>query len=113
MNWMRRGTIFYMVSTVDLMPQVRVFVVCFRPSYKPHPEPALNIRIKPAELDRLGENKTNRVRVNNGDYLGALGVFHHLHCLNNLRRVLHWDYYGPRLAHTTHPEGFEDGHSGK
>ncbi|KAK4107237.1 hypothetical protein N656DRAFT_849603 [Canariomyces notabilis] len=72
---------------------------------------AINIRITPSELDELGENKTNRVQVNGGDYAGVLGVYHHLHCLNNLRRLIHWDYYGPRLANTKHPEGFAKEHS--
>lgn len=45
------------------------------------------------ELRRVGANMTNRVQVNGGDYLGSIGVYHHLHCLNNLRMVVHWDYY--------------------
>ncbi|KAF2962725.1 hypothetical protein GQX73_g10846 [Xylaria multiplex] len=58
---------------------------------------SLNIRVSPEEMSSIGANTTNRVQVNHGDYLGALGVFHYLHCLNNLRKVIHWDYYGPSL----------------
>ncbi|KAF2872026.1 hypothetical protein BDV95DRAFT_635637 [Massariosphaeria phaeospora] len=46
----------------------------------------------------LQENTTNRAQVLNGDYAGILGVFHHLHCLDTIRRVLHWDHYGPRAS---------------
>ncbi|KAI0886580.1 uncharacterized protein GGS22DRAFT_158182 [Annulohypoxylon maeteangense] len=56
---------------------------------------AINIRVTGDELDILGINKTNMVRVNGGDYIGSMGVYHHLHCLNNLRMVVHWDYYEP------------------
>ncbi|GAB1319328.1 hypothetical protein MFIFM68171_09538 [Madurella fahalii] len=72
---------------------------------------ALNVRVTSSELDMVGEDKTNRVQVNGSDYAGVLGVFHHLHCLNNLRRVVHWDYYGPRLANAKHPEGYSKEHS--
>ncbi|KAK3686195.1 hypothetical protein B0T22DRAFT_443279 [Podospora appendiculata] len=71
----------------------------------------LNIRVTPEDLDAIGENKTDRVQVNGGDYAAVLGVYHHIHCLNNLRRVVHWDYYGPRLAGGKHPEGFSKEHS--
>ncbi|KAI1174991.1 hypothetical protein F4777DRAFT_579437 [Nemania sp. FL0916] len=57
---------------------------------------ALNVRVTADEIHRLHLNTTNRVRVNGGDYLGILGVYHHIHCLNNLRRLVHWDYYGPK-----------------
>ncbi|KAK3328592.1 hypothetical protein B0T19DRAFT_424970 [Cercophora scortea] len=72
---------------------------------------AMNFRATPEDLDAVGENKTDRVRVVGGDYAAVLGVYHHLHCLNNLRRVIHWDYYGPRLAGTRHPEGYSKEHS--
>ncbi|KAI1823340.1 hypothetical protein F4861DRAFT_335712 [Xylaria intraflava] len=80
---------------------------------------ALNIRITSAEMSYLNANKTNRVQVTGGDhendheydYVGVLGVYHHLHCLNNLRRVIHWDYYGPLLTDAKHPEGLSIEHS--
>ncbi|KAI0010444.1 hypothetical protein F4779DRAFT_639246 [Xylariaceae sp. FL0662B] len=59
---------------------------------------ALNIRVSGDEMSKLRLNTTNRVQVNHGDYFAALGVFHYLHCLNNLRKVVHWDYYGPKIA---------------
>lgn len=58
---------------------------------------ALNIRVKKDELDLVGNVTAERVRVNGGDYAGEVGVYHHLHCLNNLRMVVHWDYYESRL----------------
>ncbi|KAI1147641.1 hypothetical protein F4825DRAFT_455274 [Nemania diffusa] len=58
---------------------------------------ALNIRVTPEEIQRLHKNTTNRIRVDGGDYLGVLGVYHHLHCLNNLRRLVHWEYYAPKI----------------
>ncbi len=55
---------------------------------------------------------TNRVQVNGGDYLGSIGVYHHLHCLNNLRMVVHWDYYKSKWADYPFPEQFDAEHSG-
>ncbi|KAK3331672.1 hypothetical protein B0T19DRAFT_413740 [Cercophora scortea] len=53
----------------------------------------LNLRVSGTELDLVGENRTNAARVTGGDYLGVMGVYHNLHCLNALRVQLHWDYY--------------------
>ncbi len=70
-------------------------------------------------MNFLKENKSNRVQVTGGnrqsdhDYVGVLGVYHHLHCLNNLRRAIHWDYYGPRMSGLKHLEGLSKEHSGK
>lgn len=75
---------------------------------------SLNIRIGDDELSLLNENKTNRVQITGGkgnDYVGVLGAYHHLHCLNNIRRLLSWDYYGPKLAGEKHLEGFSREHS--
>ncbi|KAL7622857.1 hypothetical protein AAE478_006536 [Parahypoxylon ruwenzoriense] len=75
---------------------------------------SLNIRISKDELSLLNINKTNRVQVtgaNGDDYVGVLGVYHHIHCLNNIRRLLSWDYYGPKLAGEKHMEGFSAEHS--
>ncbi|KAI0530390.1 hypothetical protein GGR58DRAFT_493584 [Xylaria digitata] len=58
----------------------------------------INLRLTSEEVDLLHENKTDRLQLDNGDYVGALGVYHHLHCLNNIRRIVHWDYYQSRLA---------------
>ncbi|KAI9644491.1 hypothetical protein NHQ30_006512 [Ciborinia camelliae] len=76
---------------------------------------SLNIRVTSEELSLLSENKTNLVRVTGGDhgknYVGVIGVYHHIHCLNNIRRLLSWDYYGPRIAHQKHKEGFSKEHA--
>jgi hypothetical protein len=81
---------------------------------------ALNVRIANAEMDLLHENKSNRMQVTGGnqqndhhDYVGVLGVYYHLHCLNNLRRRIHCDYYGPRMAGLKHLEGLSKEHSDK
>ncbi|KAK3329255.1 hypothetical protein B0H66DRAFT_634462 [Apodospora peruviana] len=58
-----------------------------------------NIRVSGSELDSVNENRTTAVKVNGGggdDYLGVLGVYHNLHCLNMIRRKLSWDYYESR-----------------
>lgn len=67
------------------------------------------------ELSRLGENLTDLIQVDGGDYAAITGVIHHLHCLNNIRKVIHWDYYGPLLApddDNNVPEMLTKGHSG-
>ncbi|KAI0837553.1 hypothetical protein F5Y06DRAFT_304346 [Hypoxylon sp. FL0890] len=72
---------------------------------------ALNLRITPDEVDILGLNTTNRVHLNGGDYLGVIGVYHHLHCLNNLRIAIHWDYYEAKYGNTTRQDFFSKEHS--
>ncbi|KAI0386457.1 hypothetical protein F5Y04DRAFT_122839 [Hypomontagnella monticulosa] len=72
---------------------------------------ALNIRVSPDEMKQLGSNVTNRIQVDGGDYLGVMGVYHHLHCLNNLRRLVHWDYYESRVADAEETGPFGKGHS--
>ncbi|KAI3332789.1 hypothetical protein F4824DRAFT_282476 [Ustulina deusta] len=72
---------------------------------------AINVRLTEDELHRAGANMTNRVQVNGGDYLGSIGVYHHLHCLNNLRMVVHWDYYKSKWADYPFPEQFDAEHS--
>ncbi|KAF2019508.1 hypothetical protein BU24DRAFT_459176 [Aaosphaeria arxii CBS 175.79] len=59
---------------------------------------AKNIRISPEEVRSLDTNLTHKVRVNDGDYVGVIGAYHQLHCLNIIRRLIHWDYYGPRMS---------------
>ncbi|ORY01974.1 hypothetical protein BCR34DRAFT_636609 [Clohesyomyces aquaticus] len=59
---------------------------------------AQNIRVTAQEMTRMGENTTNRARVENGDYVGVLGVWHHLHCLDHLRRMIHYDYYAANVT---------------
>ena len=41
-----------------------------------------------------GENMTHRVEVEGGGYLGLMAVWHNLHCLNVLRKVVNVGYYG-------------------
>ncbi|KAI1428146.1 hypothetical protein F5Y12DRAFT_77515 [Xylaria sp. FL1777] len=72
---------------------------------------AINVRLTADELRRVGVNMTNRVQVNGGDYLGSMGVYHHLHCLNNLRMVVHWDYYKSKWENYSHPEQFATEHT--
>ena len=64
-------------------------------------------------MRQLGSNVTNRIQVDGGDYLGVMGVYHHLHCLNNLRRLVHWDYYESRVADAEETGPFGKGHSGR
>ncbi|KAI0480380.1 hypothetical protein GGR56DRAFT_625922 [Xylariaceae sp. FL0804] len=72
----------------------------------------LNVRISPDEMDLINETKTNRVLVTGGDYAAAMGIWHELHCINNLRKLIHWDdYYGPKYDGTEDPEAFGKAHS--
>ncbi|KAI1412076.1 hypothetical protein F5Y13DRAFT_180423 [Hypoxylon sp. FL1857] len=72
---------------------------------------AINIKITGDELDFLGVNKTNLVQVNGGYYIGSMGVYHHLHCLNNLRMVVHWDYYESKFAGSPYFDHLGKAHS--
>ncbi|KAI0882121.1 uncharacterized protein GGS22DRAFT_47992 [Annulohypoxylon maeteangense] len=72
---------------------------------------ALNIRIKKEEVEFLGLNTTNRVQLNGGDYLGVIGGYHHLHCLNNMRIAIHWDYYKDKYGNFSRQEVFSREHS--
>ncbi|KAI0381275.1 hypothetical protein F5Y04DRAFT_255148 [Hypomontagnella monticulosa] len=72
---------------------------------------AINIRVKEDELAVLGIDKTNRVQVNGGDYIGSIGVYHHLHCLNNLRMVVHWDYYEKQFEDSPYRDHLGKAHS--
>ncbi|KAH6645445.1 hypothetical protein BKA67DRAFT_585069 [Truncatella angustata] len=72
---------------------------------------ALNIRISPQEMGAMNETTHNRVRVTGGGYAGAMGIWHELHCLNNFRKLIHWDYYGPKYGGTENPEAFGKEHS--
>ncbi|KUI69123.1 hypothetical protein VM1G_04712 [Cytospora mali] len=71
-----------------------------------------NLRVTRDELEWLGENLTDLVQVDGGDYAAITGVIHHLHCLNSIRKVVHWDYYGPLLApDNTIPKTLTKGHA--
>jgi hypothetical protein len=74
---------------------------------------AQNVRITENEMDLLEVNKTNLVKVTGDDYLGIVGIYHHIHCLNNIRRLLHWDYYGAKFGKDKHLAGFTIEHTGK
>ncbi|KAI1409006.1 hypothetical protein F5Y13DRAFT_171318 [Hypoxylon sp. FL1857] len=72
---------------------------------------ALNLRIKKDEVDFLGLNTTNRIQLDGGDYLGVIGGYHHLHCLNNMRIAIHWDYYESKYGNYSRQEVFSREHS--
>lgn len=59
---------------------------------------AMNIHATKAEFELQGENFTDMVQLANGDYLGIIGVWHQIHCLDIMRRAFHLDYYAPRLV---------------
>lgn len=75
----------------------------------------LNVRIKQSELDELNINTSNKVKVSGGDadYVGVFGVYHHMHCLNNIRRLINWDYYGSRLSGPEYADAFSVEHSSR
>ncbi|KAF2106023.1 hypothetical protein BDV96DRAFT_607804 [Lophiotrema nucula] len=55
------------------------------------------VRVSPEEMKLQSENLTNRVQLDDGDYLGTMSVWHSLHCLDRLRKVIHMDYYHSRI----------------
>jgi hypothetical protein len=57
-----------------------------------------NIRITEEEMEMQNENRTNRVQLADGGYLGLVSVWHDLHCLDIMRRALNMQYYGPRIS---------------
>ncbi|KAK5625194.1 hypothetical protein RRF57_000910 [Xylaria bambusicola] len=71
----------------------------------------LNVRVTADEVESLGFNTTDRLRVNGGDYFGVVGVYHQIHCLNSIRMMLYWDYYKIRFANSTDSELFTLGHT--
>ena len=51
-----------------------------------------NIRVSKEELDRM--NRTSvQLSDGSGDYLAALDVMHHIHCLKMVRHYIHPEYY--------------------
>ncbi|KAI3331283.1 hypothetical protein F4824DRAFT_298731 [Ustulina deusta] len=54
------------------------------------------IRLTPEEMTRLDRPKG--IQLPDGDYLGTLNVFHDLHCLRRLARLLYVDHYFPNIT---------------
>ncbi|KAK3371990.1 hypothetical protein B0H63DRAFT_483492 [Podospora didyma] len=73
-------------------------------SYQGQPSPELDnlwkdlyhdvavVRLPRSEAERL-PNKTTPFPGDDGYYVGALGVFHQLHCINSIRIALNKEYY--------------------
>lgn len=103
MSWMKPGMTSFMVISrhPDLEPRITA-----KAEFQ-----ALNFRIKQSELDYLNINSSNKVKVSGGDYVAVFGVYHHIHCLNNIRRMINWDYYGPKLSGPEYEDAFSIGHS--
>lgn len=65
-------------------------------------------------MEAQGENFTNRVELTDGDYLGTMSVWHSLHCLERLRKVIHIDYYRDKIPDYDPDHGmWTKEHSGK
>ncbi|KAI9654979.1 MAG: hypothetical protein M1821_005732 [Bathelium mastoideum] len=71
----------------------------------------LNVRISTEEMALINQTTTNRARVSGGGYAGAMGIWHELHCINNLRKLNHWEYYGPKYGGKENKEAFGKGHT--
>lgn len=54
----------------------------------------LPTRIPKWQADKL-DQPTIQFPSGSGDYVVLLDVFHSMHCLNEIRKELHPDYYGP------------------
>ncbi|KAJ4385387.1 hypothetical protein N0V93_009814 [Gnomoniopsis smithogilvyi] len=66
----------------------------------------INLRILPDEMKRLGY--TSLALKDGSGYVGSLGVYHELHCLKRVRKMLYRDYYYPDM--TAHEAGHRMGH---
>lgn len=64
-----------------------------------------NVKVTEEELISSTPNVTNPIQTVDGGYVGVIGVYHHLHCLDIIRRVTHWDHYGPRASSYELKEG--------
>ncbi|KAK5988396.1 hypothetical protein PT974_12550 [Cladobotryum mycophilum] len=60
------------------------------------------------EIERAGESMDDIVELVGGGYVGALGVYHELHCLRRLRFWLYQDHYYPNLTEVQRE--YEHGH---
>lgn len=107
MSWMQCGQTSCTVSNTTSASIIAAYQNLIITS-----SPANNIKVTAEELDLLHENKTDRVQVTGGDYASVLGIFHHLHCLNVLRQVVHWDYYESKNLSSS-PEVYDVAHQGK
>ena len=101
MPWTMRGRTYYMVSSMPLHSLLSA-----------NCHLGLNVRISTEEMALINETTTNRARVTGGGYAGAMGIWHELHCINNLRKLLHWDHYSEKYGDTASPEAFGTEHSG-
>lgn len=75
----------------------------------------VKLAVKKSELEYLNINTTNKVKVSDGEseYVAVFGVYHHIHCLNNICRIINWGCYGPKLSGPKYAEAFSVGHTSK
>ncbi|OTA99908.1 hypothetical protein M426DRAFT_66929, partial [Hypoxylon sp. CI-4A] len=62
----------------------------------------INIKIFPDEMERLGY--TSLVMKDGSGFLGALGVYHELHCIKRLRKWIYRDYFYPNMTEIEYEE---------
>ncbi|KAI8632404.1 hypothetical protein F5Y19DRAFT_492239 [Xylariaceae sp. FL1651] len=60
--------------------------------------PSSTIRLSPDDLARLGRPKGKVIQLPDGDYIGTLNVFHDLHCLRRVTRLLYESHYFPNIT---------------
>ncbi|KAI0521646.1 hypothetical protein F5B22DRAFT_643821 [Xylaria bambusicola] len=56
------------------------------------------IRLSAHDLERLGRPKEKGIQLPDGDYIGTLNVFHDLHCLRRVTRLLYPEHYFPNIT---------------
>jgi hypothetical protein len=65
----------------------------------------LNVRATKEELILGGENFTNQPQLVDGDYAVVPLVYHHIHCLDSIRKLHYIDHYRALNYDTTTTEG--------
>lgn len=70
-----------------------------------------------AEIIAMGKDPETAVqlvdehfRLGDDAYAAYFDVFHHLHCLNSLRKIIYGDYYNQTMGDAHHPEGMRELH---
>ncbi|KAJ8131022.1 hypothetical protein O1611_g2609 [Lasiodiplodia mahajangana] len=56
----------------------------------------ISVKILPHEMERLGYSS---LKLKDGSgYVGSLGVYHELHCIKRVRKMIYRDYYYPNMT---------------
>ncbi|KAI1208031.1 uncharacterized protein F4807DRAFT_468908 [Annulohypoxylon truncatum] len=56
----------------------------------------ISLKILPEEMERLGY--TSLALKDGSGFVGSLGVYHELHCIKRVRKMIYWNYYYPNMT---------------